>query len=142
MTDPNGPANSQPPAYSPPPAAGQPAPYNSAPPVGSGDYGSTATTYPGKTLGIVAVVVAIFFNVIGLILGIVALVQSRKVGRKNGPAVAAIIIGAILIIVGIILTLAVVIPTFSAASTCASDPTAIVNIWGVQVPCSEVVTDR
>ena len=47
---------------------------------------------PGKTLGIVALILAFFFQLLGLILGIVALVQSRKVGAKNTPAVAAIVL--------------------------------------------------
>lgn len=63
--------------------------------------------YPGKILGVVAVVVAIFFNLIGLILGIVALNQSKKAGFKNGPALAAIVIGSVLVVLGIIIVIVV-----------------------------------
>lgn len=69
-----------------------------------------AASAPGRTLGIVAIFVAIFFNVIGLILGIVALVQSRRAGVKNGPAIAAIVIGAVITalwIIGIILAVSI-----------------------------------
>ena len=56
---------------------------------------------PGKTLGIVALILAILpFQLIGLILGIVANGQSKKAGVKNGPAKAAIIISIILMVLG------------------------------------------
>lgn len=119
----------QQPAYSAAPAYDAPAGYGAAP----------GTPVPGKTLGIVAFVVSFFFNVIGLILGIVALVQSKKAGRGNGFAIAAIIIGSLSVILTIIVFFAFVVPTFSAATTCVNDPTAIVTVWGVDVPCSEVV---
>ena len=76
--------------------------------------------FPGRTLGIVALIVAIFFNVIGLILGIVALVQSRKAGHKNGFAVAAIIVGAVLTVLGIIVAI-LVFTAFAAAAGFAGE---------------------
>ena len=58
---------------------------------------------PGKTLGIVALILAILpFQLIGLILGIVANGQSKKAGVKNGPAKAALIISIILMVLGLI----------------------------------------
>ena len=57
---------------------------------------------PGRTLGIVAFVLSFFAQLIGLILGIVALVQSKRAGQKNGWAVAAIIISSVLMVIGII----------------------------------------
>ncbi|HWT33361.1 MAG TPA: DUF4190 domain-containing protein, partial [Microbacterium sp.] len=73
----------------------------------------TATSYPGKTLGIVALVLSCIFFLgisvlVGLILGIVARVQSSKAGYKNGPALAAIIVGAVLTVVGIIAIIVIV----------------------------------
>lgn len=115
----------QQPAYDAAPAYAGGAPYNA--PV------------PGKTLGIVAFIVSFFAGLIGLILGIVALVQSKKAGRGNGFAIAAIIIGAISVIVGIIVLFAFIIPSVSAATTCVNDPSAIVTVWGVNIPCSEVL---
>lgn len=61
---------------------------------------------PGQTLGIVALILAFFFQLLGLILGIVALNQSKKVGMKNGLAVAAIWISVILMVLGLIITIA------------------------------------
>jgi len=60
------------------------------------------TDFPGKTLGIVGLILAIFFNLIGLIISAVALNQSKAAGFKNGPAKAGIIVGAILLGLGII----------------------------------------
>ena len=82
----------------PPPAA-------PAPPA----YTQPAAPVPGRTLGIVAFVVSIFFSLIGLILGIVALVQSRRAGAKNGWAVAAIIVGAVLFVLTVIIVILAVV---------------------------------
>jgi len=60
-------------------------------------------TYPGKTLGIVGLILAIFFNLIGLIVSIVAFNQSKKAGYKNTPAKAGIIVGAVLLVLGIVI---------------------------------------
>ncbi len=63
---------------------------------------------PGKTLGIVGLILAIVSPLIGLILSIIAHSQSKAFGVPNGPAKAGIIVGIImivLIIVGTILLL-------------------------------------
>jgi len=60
------------------------------------------TDFPGKTLGIVGLIVAIFFNLIGLIISIIAFNQSKAAGFKNTPAKAGIIVGAVLFVVGIL----------------------------------------
>lgn len=60
----------------------------------------------GKTLGIIALVVAFFFSLLGIILGFVARGQSKKAGVKNTPATVAIVLGFIflaLTIIGIII---------------------------------------
>jgi hypothetical protein len=59
---------------------------------------------PGKTLGIVALILAILpFQLIGLILGIVANNQSKAAGYKNTVAKAAIIISIVLMVLGLII---------------------------------------
>jgi hypothetical protein len=148
MTDPQNPDVPPAPAYNsaPPPAydAAPPPAYSSAPPA---PYGAPANApIPGRTLGIVALIVAIFFNVIGLILGIVALVQSRKAGHKNGFAVAAIIVGAVLTVLGIIIAI-IAFSAFAAAAGYASevfqacqavDFSGTVTVQGVSVDCSTI----
>lgn len=87
----------------PPAYPSQPAP--AAPGVPA--YAAAPATVPGKTLGIVGLILAILLPLVGLILSIVAMVQSRKAGAKNGPALAGIIVGALFtigwIIIGLLL---------------------------------------
>ena len=64
------------------------------------------TDFPGKTLGIVGLIVAIFFNLIGLIISIIAFNQSKAAGFKNTPAKAGIIVGAVLLVLGVIFYIA------------------------------------
>ena len=61
-----------------------------------------APVVPGKTLGIVALIVTFFASVIGLILGIVARNQSKAAGVENTPAKVAIILGIIFTVLSII----------------------------------------
>ena len=130
MTDPQNPDVPPPPsAYNapPPPPAYDAAPtYSAAPPA---PYGAPANApVPGRTLGIVA------------------LVQSRKAGHKNGFAVAAIIVGAVLTVLGIIIAI-VAFTAFAAAAGFASealqacqavDFTGTVTVQGVSVDCSTI----
>ena len=165
MTDPNTPApdaqqpSTQPPAaprygeYAPAQPTAEPAQpaapaapsysapaYSAAPAYDPAAYGTApGAPVPGKTMGIVAFVLSFFAQLIALILGIVALVQSKKAGRSNGFAIAAIIIGALALIVGILLVFAVVIPSLNAATTCLNDPTGTATMWGVNLPCEEVL---
>jgi preprotein translocase subunit SecG len=52
--------------------------------------------YPGKTLGIVALILTFFFTLLGLILGLVAQSQSKAAGVKNTPAKVAVVLTAAL----------------------------------------------
>ena len=72
-------------------------------------------SYPGKTLGIVGLVLAIVGGgLLGLILSIVALVQSKKAGFKNTPALVGVIIGAIVTVIAIVSIIAFVVLARSA----------------------------
>ena len=55
---------------------------------------------PGKVLGIVGLILAIVwpFQLLGLILSIVARVQSKNAGVKNTPATVGIIISVIILV--------------------------------------------
>ena len=59
---------------------------------------------PGKTLGLVGMILAIIpcTAVVGLILSIVAFVMSRRIGIQNQKAMIGIIIGAIWLVLSII----------------------------------------
>ncbi|MCT9001841.1 DUF4190 domain-containing protein [Microbacterium memoriense] len=111
--------------------------------------GYPAAPTPGRTMGIVALVLAIVpigLQLVGLILGIVALVQSRKAGQKNGIALAAIIVSSVLIVLGIIATIAVV-AWFATQGTdlvnqvtqCQADPSGSVVFNGVTISCQELL---
>ena len=68
------------------------------------------TTDPGKTMGIVAFIMSFFVSfffiqIVALILGIVALVKSKKAGYSNRWAVAAIIISSVLMVLTIIVAI-------------------------------------
>lgn len=62
---------------------------------------------PGKALGIWAFVMSFLVPVIGLVLGIIALGQSRRAGVPNNLAISGIVIGAALTIAAVITTVAI-----------------------------------
>ncbi|GAA3899564.1 DUF4190 domain-containing protein [Microbacterium invictum] len=168
MTDPQNPTPSgdQPPAYQPP--AGDPASYQApaygasapeqpgaapayaAPAYPTEGYGAPQPVNPGKTMGIVALILAIVpigLQLVGLILGIVALVQSKKAGQKNGMALAAIIVSSVLIVLGVIVGI-VVFTLFASAvgdinsqveACIANGGTGYIEVWGQQLSCEEVL---
>lgn len=85
-------------------------------------YGAAAQpepSAPGKTLGIIAFVSSFFVQLVGLILGIVALVQSRKAGQKNGFALAAIIISSVLMVIGLVAGIVLIAVFIDMAAACA-----------------------
>ena len=50
---------------------------------------------PGRTMGIVGLILAIFCNLIGLVVSIIAYNRSKNAGYKNNIALAGIIVGAV-----------------------------------------------
>jgi hypothetical protein len=69
-----------------------------------GYQGAQPVENPGKTLGIVGLILGFFgpLSIVGLILSIVGLRKSKKVGQSNGVAVAGIIVSS-LVLVGVII---------------------------------------
>jgi len=57
-------------------------------------------TYPGQTLGIVALVFSFFFQIPALAMGIIAWVWSHKAGKNNLPAKISVYVSGALIIIG------------------------------------------
>lgn len=140
MTDPNTPPSTTPPAYEAPAYPNAPAYEPQA---------AAGAPVPGKTLGIVGLVLAIVpgTQLIGFILGIVALVQSRKAGLKNGMAVAAIIVSSVLFVISVIVTIAIIAyfaslggDLFTQVEACLDDPTGTVVFQGVTMTCEEVLS--
>ncbi|OJX63148.1 MAG: hypothetical protein BGO95_09005 [Micrococcales bacterium 73-13] len=111
MTDPNAQPPQQP--YQPPQQPYPPAqPYQQQPAAyAPGDF-------PGKTLGIVGLILAFLWwlSVVGLILSIIAFNQSKNAGFKNTPAKVGIIVGSIVIGLSVIVTIIVIVIGIAAAS--------------------------
>ena len=78
----------------------------------------TPETYPGKGLGIAGFIVSFFFSLVGLILSIIAYVQSRKAGYKNGLALAGIILGSVFTVIGTIIAVLGISAAFTLAAKC------------------------
>ncbi|MCS5714119.1 septum formation family protein [Herbiconiux sp. CPCC 205716] len=94
-----------------------------------------STDFPGRTLGIVGLILSFFTAVVGLIISAIALSQSKKAGYKNGPALAGVIVGSVLsglavivivfsIIVSVTTSLAVIGVAAGAAGGASDDPSA------------------
>ncbi|HET9873394.1 MAG TPA: hypothetical protein VFP89_12480 [Propionibacteriaceae bacterium] len=64
-----------------------------------------AAADPGRTMGIVGLVLAIFCSLIGMIVSIIAFNKSKAAGYQNNIALAGIIVGAVLFVVGIIVNI-------------------------------------
>jgi len=154
MTDPQDPQNSPPPYGTtppPPPSYGAtppaygatPAPsYGAAPPA---PYGAAPQgTVPGKTMGIVALILAFFVQLVALILGIIALVQSKRAGYKNTPALWAIIISSVLMVVGIIFAIVIIGGLIAGAEQyiemCSELGAGTHEVDGVPITCPETTT--
>jgi len=75
---------------------------------------AAAPVVPGKTLGIVALILAFLAPLIGAILGFVAKAQSKPAGFKNTPATVAIVLGIIFTVLYVILL--IVLPIITAAT--------------------------
>lgn len=117
----------QPPAgYSPPPGAYQPGPagYPAPPEV------------PGRTLGIVGLILSFFTGLIGLVVSIIALRQSRRAGFSNTPAVIGIVVGAITTLVGIIVAIVFVVALAAVASKCQELGPGVHQVGGITYTCS------
>ncbi len=80
-----------------PPASGYPGatPQENAMSYAPAPYAPAAPQDPGRTLGIVGLVLSFLTAAVGLVVSIVALRRSRKAGFKNGFALAGIIVGGL-----------------------------------------------
>jgi hypothetical protein len=127
------PPPNQPPPNQPPPNQYQPQPQYGAQP---GPYTMPPQQQdPGKTLGIIGLVLSFFTALIGMIISIIAYRSSKKAGFKNTPALAGIIIGAIFTVGAIIGTIAVVAILGKVAADCAQLGSGVHVVNGVTYRC-------
>lgn len=69
---------------------------------------SAVPANPGATMGIVGLILSIFFSFIGIIVSAIALKKSKAAGMTNGVAVAGIIVGVITTIILVITIVSIV----------------------------------
>ncbi|GAA1169211.1 DUF4190 domain-containing protein [Microbacterium oxydans] len=120
------------------PPAAPPAPPTAAPayPAPTAPaYPQPEPTPPGRVLSIVGLVLAFLAAPIGLILSIVAAVKLGKTGQPKGLAIAGIIIGAILTILGIIGIILSVTVFAAIFGTCAELGAGVWEVNGVTYTC-------
>ncbi|MBP1327337.1 hypothetical protein JOF28_002569 [Leucobacter exalbidus] len=106
---------------------------------------AAAPPVAGKTLGIVGLVLAILIPIVGLILSIVAFIQSKKAGARNIPGLIGIILGALGTIVYILIIVFIVqagLKGVEIMEVCAADPTASVEYLGQVLPCSALTDEQ
>jgi hypothetical protein len=112
-----------------PPVGGYPPQGNQQP------YGAPPAEDPGKTLGIVGLVLSFFTALIGLIISIVAYRQSKKAGFRNTPALVGIIVGSVATVVGLIVGAVAVIGLVALFSQCAQLGPGVHEVNGVPITC-------
>jgi F0F1-type ATP synthase membrane subunit c/vacuolar-type H+-ATPase subunit K len=98
-------------------------------------YAAPPAEDPGKTLGIIGLVLSFFTAIIGLIISIVALRKSKKAGFKNTPALIGIIVGILSTIVAIIIGIVSVVAITAVMSQCAQLGPGVHDVNGVTVTC-------
>ncbi|MFE9234360.1 DUF4190 domain-containing protein [Cellulosimicrobium funkei] len=117
------------------------APQYGAPQAGAPSYSAPGQD-PGKTMGIVGLVLSFLgcLSIVGLILSIVAFNKSKKAGYKNSLALAGIIVGAIVLVLTIIGSI-VFFSTVGAVTqevldACSGVPSGtVVEVRGEPVTC-------
>ena len=91
--------------------------------------------YPGKTLGIVGLVLAFISAIIGLIISIVANNQSKAAGYTNTPAKIGIIVGIIMTVIAVIIVIVAVVVLGGVAAQCAGLGPGVHEVDGVTYTC-------
>ncbi|HYI54439.1 MAG TPA: DUF4190 domain-containing protein [Microlunatus sp.] len=86
----------------PPPGGGNP--------YGAPQYGGPPAQDPGRTMGIVGLVLAVFCSLVGIVVSIIAYNKSKQAGFKNNIALAGIIVGAVVFVLSFIYNITVGLP--------------------------------
>lgn len=86
-----------------------PIPQGNYPPSAGGDY-------PGKTLGIIGLIFAFVFSIVGWIISAIALKQSKAAGFPNTPAKVGLILSIIFTVINLLVLVFMLILIASSAS--------------------------
>jgi heme/copper-type cytochrome/quinol oxidase subunit 2 len=121
----------------PDPVAPQPVTPQAATPPQYAAQPAAGAAIPGKTLGIVALVLSFLggLAVVGIILGFVARAQSKAAGYPNGPAKAAIIVGFIVLAIFVISMIILAVVSASLLNACAELGTGVWEVNGTTYTC-------
>ncbi|MDN5275649.1 MAG: hypothetical protein JWN33_298 [Candidatus Saccharibacteria bacterium] len=103
---------------------------------------SPSSPNPGQGFGIASLVTSLVgLGLVGLILGIIGINQSKKAGQKNGFALAGIIIGIANIIVATLFLILMAIGIFGFMSQCKDLGPGTHTVNGVEITCSAAPVD-
>jgi hypothetical protein len=80
-------------------------------------------------------VLSFFTTVIGLIISIVALRQSKKAGFKNTPALIGVIVGIVTTVLAIVFGIIAIVAFAALFSQCAELGPGVHDVNGVTVTC-------
>jgi len=109
----------------PPPAQSAAAP---VPPPPGADY-------PGRTLGIIGLVLVFVFTLVGFILSLVANSQSKRAGYKNTPAKVGVILGAIFLAFWVIGAIVFGVVIGNVIAQCAELGPGVHEVNGMTYTC-------
>ncbi|MEO8827390.1 MAG: hypothetical protein ABI385_01695 [Lapillicoccus sp.] len=118
-----------------PPATtgGQPPPWGTAAPMGQQ---APVAEDPGKTLGIVGLILSFFTALIGMIVSIIAWRKSKGAGLSNVPAVIGIVVGALGTVVLVIAIIVGVVAFNTLMTKCNELGPGVHRDGGVTYTCS------
>ncbi|MEU4016700.1 DUF4190 domain-containing protein [Microbacterium sp. NPDC028030] len=105
------------------------------PPAGTTGYAQPQPSPPGRVLSIVGLVLAFVAAPVGLILSIVAAVKLGRAGQPKGLAIAGIIVGALLTILGIIGIILFVTVIAGLVGMCAELGPGVWDVDGITYRC-------
>lgn len=95
----------------------------------------TAAADPGRTLGIVGLVLSIFIPIVGLIVSIVARSKSKKAGFGNTLAMVGIVIGVVFTLLALGGTTAGIVAAVHVAHECANLGPGVHQVGGTTYTC-------
>lgn len=72
-------------------------------------YAGQPSAEPGKVLGIVGFVLAFVFSPAGIVVSAIAIAQSRRAKRKNGLALAGLILSIVFFILGVLVIILIAV---------------------------------
>lgn len=91
--------------------------------------------FPGRKLGVAGLILAMVLGIVGVVVSVIALIQSSRVRRRNPAAIAGIVLGVLTTVVfGLVLSF--VLQSFAGnVGPCAGREPGIYEGGGVTFEC-------